>query len=220
MSYGVRLHCWGDFACFTRPEMKVERVSYEVITPSAARGILESIFWKPEIRWVIDRLHVLKPIRFTSLRRNEVGKKISRDTALSAMRSGRGNLGFYVEAERQQRAALLLQDVAYVIEAKFEILAGPANDGKYLDQFNRRARNGQCHTRPFLGCREFAAHFGLIEPDEALPPAHESLRGERDLGWMLHDIDFENHRQARFFKARMRGGVIDVPPMSRTVSRR
>lgn len=219
MSYGIKLHCWGDLACFTRPEMKVERVSYDVITPSAARGILEAIFWKPEIRWVIDRLRVLKPVRFTSLRRNEVGKKISADTAVAAMRSGRGNVGLYVEDERQQRAALLLQDVGYVIEAHFEIARGEANEGKYLDQFNRRARNGQCHTRPYLGCREFAAHFSLIEAGDVVPPTDESLGGARDLGWVLHDIDFENARDPRFFHARMIDGVIEVPPLSATQSR-
>jgi CRISPR-associated protein Cas5d len=214
VSYGVELHVWGELACFTRPEMKVERVSYDVITPSAARGILEAVFWKPEIRWVIDRLRVLKPIRFTSLRRNEVGKKIAAETAAAAMRSGSGRLGLYIEDERQQRAALLLRDVAYVIEAHFEPVAGAENDGKYLDQFNRRARTGQCHTRPYLGCREYAAHFGLIEPHESAPRPDESLIGNRDLGWMLHDVDFKNGRKPSFFHAVMRDGVIDVPPFA------
>jgi len=219
MSYGVKLHCWGELACFTRPEMKVERVSYDVITPSAARGILEAVFWKPEIRWVIDRLYVLKPIRFTSLRRNEVGKKIADKTAVAAMRNGSGRLGLYVEEERQQRATLLLRDVAYVIEAHFEILAGAENDGKYLDQFNRRARNGQCHSRPYLGCREFAAHFSLIEHEEAMPRSDDSFRGARALGWMLHDIDFKNGKEPQFFHAVMKDGVIEVPPLIRTEKR-
>ena len=122
MAYGIKLHVWGDLACFTRPEMKVERVSYDVITPSAARGVVESIYWKPQIRWAIDRIHVLKPIRFTSLRRNEVGAKIPAGAAASAMKNGRGNLGMNIEEERQQRAALLLRDVAYLIEAHFEII--------------------------------------------------------------------------------------------------
>jgi CRISPR-associated protein Cas5d len=112
MSYGIKLHCWGDLALFTRPEMKVERVSYDVITRSAARGVLEAVYWKPQIRWAVDRLRVLRPIRLTSQRRNEVGAKISARDAASAMRSGRGHLGLYVEEERQQRAALLLRDVA------------------------------------------------------------------------------------------------------------
>lgn len=213
MSYGIKLRCWGELACFTRPEMKVERVSYDVITPSAARGILEAIYWKPEIRWVVTRLRVLNPIRFTSLRRNEVGVKIPAKTAAAAMRAGRGKLGLYVEDERQQRAALLLRDVDYIIEAHFEILAGEPNEAKHLDQFNRRARAGQCYSRPYFGCREFHAHFRLVEPSEALPACHPTLSGRRDLGWMLHDIDFQNGRQPRFFHAVMNDGIIDVPPL-------
>lgn len=216
MPYGVKLHCWGELACFTRPEMKVERVSYDVITPSAARGILEAIYWKPEIRWIVTRLHVLKPIRFTSLRRNEVGAKITANTAASAMRSGRGALGMYIEAERQQRAALLLRDVAYVIESHFQIATGEANEAKHLDQFNRRARAGRCFTRPYLGCREFAADFELIEAEPKMPKPDDSLLGERDLGWMLHDLDFQHDRQPHFFRARMVNGVIDVPPLENT----
>jgi CRISPR-associated protein Cas5d len=212
MPYGIRLHSWGDLALFTRPELKVERVSYDVITPSAARGVIEAIYWKPEIRWVIDRLHVFNPIRFTSLRRNEIGAKISANTATTVMRTGRGNLGLYVEEERQQRAALLLRDVAYGIEAHFEIVAGELNEAKHLDSFNRRARAGQCFTRPYLGCREFAADFQLIENDAAMPTVDASLCGTRDFGWMLHDIDYKNQRQARFFRAVMVDGVIDVPP--------
>lgn len=213
MPYGVKLHCWGELACFTRPEMKVERVSYDVITPSAARGVLEAIFWKPEIQWVVDRLRVLNPIRFTSLRRNEVGTKIPADAAARAMRAGSGTLGLYVEEERQQRAALLLRDVAYVIEAHFDITSGEANEAKYLDQFNRRARNGQCFTRPYLGCREFAADFQLIEPGHSEPSPHPSLAGRRDLGFMLHDIDFRSGREPLFFHAVMNDGVIQVPPL-------
>ena len=211
MGYGIRLHCWGELACFTRPEMKVERVSYDVITPSAARGILEAIYWKPEIRWVIDRLQVLKPIRYTSLRRNEVGKKIPAGTVKAAMKSGRGSLGLYVEDERQQRAALLLRDVAYVIAAHFEVLSGSDNAAKHLDMFNRRARAGQCFTRPYLGCREFAAHFALLEESQPDPPFDPSLSGSRELGWMLHDIDFRNGREPRFFHATMVDGSISVP---------
>lgn len=210
MSFGIRLHVWADFACFTRPEMKVERVSYDVITPSAARGVVEAIYWKPEIRWVIDWLHVLNPIRFTSMRRNEVGAKISANTAASAMRAGRGNLGLYVDEVRQQRAGLMLRDVAYVIEAHFEIRSGEPNVAKHLDQFNRRARTGQCFTRPCLGCRELAADFALVENGDAIRAIHPSLAGTRDLGWMLCDIDFKNGRQPRFFHAIMVDGVIDA----------
>jgi CRISPR-associated protein Cas5d len=212
MPFGIKLHCWGELACFTRPEMKVERVSYDVMTPSAARGVLEAVYWKPEIRWVIDRLRVLKPIRFMSMRRNEVGAKVSSRTASAAMRAGHGNLGLYVESARQQRAALLLRDVAYVIEAHFDIVAGEPNAAKHLDTFNRRARAGQCFTRPYLGCREFAAGFELIEDEASVPAVDASLAGKRDLGWMLHDIDFRNEREPRFFHATMVDGIIDVPP--------
>lgn len=213
MSFGVKLHCWGDWACFTRPEMKVERVSYDVITPSAARGIIEAIYWKPEIRWIVDRLTVLNPIRFHSLRRNELGSKISAKTAKEAMKAGSGDLGTYIEDDRQQRAALLLRDVAYIIEAHFEIVGGEANEAKHLDQFNRRARDGQCYTRPVFGCREFAADFALLEDGQNSPSVHSSLAGERDLGWILHDIAFDNDRQPIFFRATMRDGVIKVPPL-------
>jgi CRISPR-associated protein Cas5d len=213
MPFGIQLHVWGDLACFSRPEMKVERVSYDAITPSAARAVIEAIYWKPEIRWVIDRIRVLKPIRFTSLRRNEVGTKFPASSAARAMKEGRGNLGIFIEEERQQRAALMLRDVAYVIEAHFDIIDGEGNPAKHLDQFNRRARAGQCFARPYLGTRECAADFALIEaedkvPDSELPP--DQL--DRDLGWMLHDIDYKAGGNARFFHAKMEGGVISVPP--------
>ncbi len=208
MSFGVILKVWGEFACFTRPEMKAERVSYDVITPSAARGILEAIYWKPEIRWVVDRLHVLKPTRFTNLRRHEVGKKASAANAQKVMRSGRGSLGLFVEEERQQRAATVLYDVTYVIEAHFDVLRGADPPAKHRDIFDRRARGGQCFHHPYLGCREFPADFTLLEG--ALP--RSELDGERDLGHMLHDIDFAAGMAPRFFHAVMRNGVIDVPP--------
>jgi CRISPR-associated protein Cas5d len=215
VAFGIKLHCWGEWACFTRPEMKVERVSYDVMTPSAARGIVEAIYWKPEIRWHIDRITVLNPIKFTSVRRNEVKDKIGAGTVAKAMKDGSGSLGFYVDEgdNRQQRATLMLRDVGYVIEAHIEILNGPDNIAKHLDQFNRRARKGACFTRPYLGCREFAADFALLETEGEVPAVHSSLTGERDLGWMLHDIDFaeSKDKQARFFRAVMRDGVIDVP---------
>jgi len=229
MSVGIRLHVWGELACFTRPEMKVERVSYDVITPSAARGIVETIYWKPEIRWIVTRLLVLNPIRFTSLRRNEVASKAPAGSISKAMKSGHGNLALYVEEDRQQRASTLLRDVAYIIEARFEIIAGEDNPGKHLDQFNRRARSGQCHTRPYLGCREFPADFVLIEGETTPPHVHDEFRGERDLGYLLHDIEYvldpdgpivDGHRgerwraEPRFFRAVMRDGVIDVPPLN------
>jgi CRISPR-associated protein Cas5d len=215
MAYGVKLHVYGDWACFTRPEMKVERVSYDVMTPSAARGILEAVHWKPAIRWVVDRIRVLRPIRFRSFRRNEVGAKASAANALSAMRAGTtAGLGLAAEDNRQQRAATLLVDVAYVIEAHFELTGRAGADdteAKHLSMFNRRALAGQCFHRPCLGVREFPAEFRLItggspEPEDLLPADQR----ERDLGWMLHDIDFANAARSRFFRARLTDGVLDV----------
>ncbi len=215
MTFGVRLRVWGERACFTRPEMKVERVSYDVMTPSAARGILEAVHWKPAIRWVIDRIHVLKPIRFQSFRRNEVGAKISADKARSAMRAGStAGLGLVVVDNRQQRATTLLVDVDYVIEAHFERTDKAKDDdtdAKHIRMFNRRAGSGQCFHRPCLGTREFTADFELIPegaplPSSMLPPDQR----DRDLGWILHDIDFANDRTSRFFRARLADGVLDV----------
>lgn len=215
---GVRLHVWGDRACFTRPELKVERVSYDVPTPSAARGILEAIHWKPAIRWHVDRIHVLNPIRFQSLRRNEVGAKASAANARSAMHAGHTNgLGIVVDENRQQRAAMILIDVAYVIEAHFEMTdrAGPDDTAaKHVSMFNRRAAQGQCFHRPCLGTREFPAEFALIEEGARLPVSHLPIdQRDRDLGWMLHDIDFTDRATSHFFRARIDAeGAIAVPP--------
>lgn len=216
MSYGIRLHVWGDRALFTRPEMKVERVSYDVITPSAARGILEAIHWKPAIRWEVDNIQVLRPIRFESIRRNEVGSKLSAASVGKAIKAGRTDeLVSYVEEDRQQRAATVLRDVGYVIAAHFELTdkAGPEdNEGKHLDIFNRRARRGQCFQPPYLGTREFPASFALVEDGAEAPMPDATLVGERDLGWILHDIDFANGMAPRFFRARMVDGLVEVPP--------
>lgn len=216
MTYGVRLHVWGERACFTRPEMKVERVSYDVMTPTAARGILEAIHWKPAIRWQIDRIQVLKPIRFQSFRRNEVGAKISAAVATRAMRAGStAGLGLVVEDNRQQRAATLLVDVAYVIEAHFTLTdKAEADDtpAKHISMFNRRAEAGQCFHRPCLGTREFAADFALVTESAALPvsdlPAEQR---NRDLGWMLCDIEFKpDEAVSHFFRGRLEDGILDV----------
>ena len=215
MTYGIRLLVRGDRACFTRPEMKVERVSYDMLTPSAARGILEAIHWKPAILWVIDRIHVLRPIRFQSFRRNEVGARMSASLAERGMRAGAvAGLGLVVEDERQQRAATLLRDVEYLIEAHFEMTtkAGPEDsEAKHLSMFNRRADAGQCFHRPCLGTREFPAEFELLPP--GAPPPASLLPADqkgRDLGWMLHDIDFAAGRTSWFFRARLVDGVLDV----------
>ena len=215
MTHGIKLKAWGERACFTRPEMKVERMSYDVITPSAARGILEAIHWKPAFTWRIERLTVLKPVKFETIRRNEVASRVPSLNVKKAMNAGSTEgLALYVDEDRQQRAATFLKDVAYVIEARID-LKDPANTdepiGKHLDIFNRRARKGQCFHRPCLGTREFAADFELVEGE---PPApDESLMGERDLGWMALDIDFARGGLPLFFKATMRDGVIEVPPL-------
>lgn len=215
MAYGIKIMVWGERACFTRPEMKVERVSYDVITPSAARGILEAIHWKPAIKWVVDRVQVLKPIRFESIRRNEVGSKISARNVTFAMNAGStAGLVHYVDQDRQQRAATVLRDVAYVIEAHFELTDKAGTDdseGKHLDIFNRRSRKGQYFHAPCLGVREFPADFRLVEEGEPEPAPDVSLIGERDLGWMLHDFDFKNDCKPRFFRALMCDGLIEVP---------
>ena len=206
----VALRVWGDFACFTRPEMKAERVSYDVMTPSAARGVLEAVYWKPEIRWVVHRLRVLNPIRFTTIRRNEVANKIPERTAAAAMKAGAGRLGLVIEDDRQQRAATVLRDVAYVIEARFEVLSGRDGWRKHAEMFARRAARGQCFHRPYLGCREWACDF---EPADLSDPLlmKDAPPGERDLGWMLHDLDFKNGNAPHFFRPTMTDGVVEVP---------
>ena len=205
----------GDFACFTRPEMKVERVSYDVITPSAARAVFEAILWKPAITWHIEKIEVLNPIRWINLRRNEVGKIAS------------GKDGIVIEDERQQRAGLFLRDVAYRLHASFEMDRDPAQhrgqfphlskfggeDGntqtKFHEMFLRRAAKGQCINQPYLGCREFACDFQLVSD---LADGRKPIAESRDLGWMLHDMDFTNLKdpQPKFFRAVMEGGVIDL----------
>ncbi|MCM3748409.1 type I-C CRISPR-associated protein Cas5c [Paenibacillus pasadenensis] len=210
MGFGIKLKVWGDYACFTRPEMKVERVSYDVMTPSAARGILEAIHWKPAIRWAVDRIHVLQPIRFENIRRNEVESKASaKKTAIYASDS----------KERQQRAALVLKNVVYIIEAHFEMTDRQGeedNPEKHYNIFLRRARQGQCFHRPYFGTREFPVSFELIE--EALPNTVCPHPGAIDLGYMLYDQDFQLNNKGEvvsvtpyFFRAQMVDGVIQLP---------
>jgi len=207
------LEVTGDFACFTRPEMKVERVSYDVMTPSAARAVFEAILWKPAIRWRVRAIEVLKPIRWISLRRNEVGAVVPMGSVKSAMNKGAGDLGLYVEDERQQRAGLFLRDVAYRLHADLEVLPGLGENNtpaKFWEMFERRASKGQCINQPYLGCREFACGFRWIKEgaQEASPIAET-----RDLGWMLHDLDFANAAdpKPRFFRAELKDGVLTVP---------
>jgi CRISPR-associated protein Cas5d len=211
----MQSHCLevrGDYACFTRPEMKVERVSYDFITPSAARAVFEAILWKPEIRWVVDRIEVLNPVRWISVRRNEVGAVISTRNVQSAMQNGNGMLGLNIEDERQQRAGLFLRDVAYRLHAHFEAVKGEAfaNPAKYADMFRRRAIKGQCVNQPYLGCREFDARFRLIEDLELEPEPLAEVDG--DFGWMLYDMNFSRPADPRpmFFRAQAGQGVIDL----------
>jgi CRISPR-associated protein Cas5d len=213
MGYGIVVRVSGDYALFTRPEMKVERVSYDAITPSAARGVIEAVYWKPAIRWVIDKIHVLNDIEFTNIRRNEVSQKISEKTAERIM--GGATEPFYLAAtdDRQQRAAMVLKNVDYVIEAHFEILpekAGPDDSvEKHYNMALRRLRKGQYYSPPCLGTREFGARVELIE-DGKIPKS--KLTGKIELGWMLYDLDFSNPDDIRpiFFKASMQDGIIDL----------
>lgn len=235
MKSSITLEIAGDYALFSRPEMKVERVSYDVITPSAARGILEAIYWKPQIRWVIDEITVINPIRFTNIRRNEISKKMSKPSPILMKDggSGTGNLGIYVDTNRQQRASLLLKDVRYIIKAHIDVLdcamdrGGeklPANQiaGKHLAMFKRRAAKGQAFHQPYLGCREFPASFILHESNDGTPSPDDSLLGDKDLGYMLHDIQFDQNPKTKevksttphFFRAQMNDGIIAVPPFN------
>ncbi len=223
MAYGICIHVWGQHALFTRPELKVERTSYDVMTPSAARGILEAIHWKPAIWWVIDRIHVLKPIRFQSIRRNEVGRKAPAAKIKQAMKRGDlADLQLLVDENREQRAASVLTNPAYVIEAHFELTARAGatdTEGKHLEMFNRRAARGQCFNQPCLGTREFAANFALIRSGEPFParaPEAETqelgFRTPRDLGFMLWDIDHNSPgRPSLMFRASLHDGVMEVP---------
>lgn len=212
---GFCLDISGDFACFTRPEMKAERVSYDIITPSSARSIFEAILWKPAIRWQITRIEVINPIRWINLRRNEVGSVIPSRNVKTAMTAGKGNLGLYIEEDRQQRAGLLLRDVRYRLYAEFYLTekAGPSdNAAKFADMFRRRAEKGQCINQPYLGCREFACDFSLVN-DTAPQPL--PLNQDMDLGWMLYDMEYSDPLSPNplFFRAQMTQGRIDIPAL-------
>ena len=210
----ISVEVWGDYACFSRPELKTERVSYDVMTPSAARGLLDAIYWHPGMRWVVDRVHVCAPIRFTNIRRNEVKDIISARNAKAAMESGE-EIYLATSESIQQRAAMVLRDVRYVIDAHFEMTARATptdNPGKFQDIMRRRVEKGQFYHQPCFGVREFPAQF---KPCEELPPCPEELAGEKDLGWMLLDLDYSDRENItpRFFRAVLRDGVLEVPPM-------
>ncbi len=206
------MEVWGDYALFTRPELKVERVSYDVMTPSAARGLLDAIYWHPGMRWVIDRIYVLNPIRFTNIRRNEVSATLSASKARSVMTGGEGELYICTQDCIQQRAAMVLQDVHYVIEAHFVLTdkATPAdNEGKFCDIMRRRLEKGQCYHQPCFGTREFPAHF---RPWQGGEPQTAYPNEDRELGFMLYDMDYSDSQNIRpqFFRAVLLRGVLDV----------
>lgn len=220
LSPPLRLKVWGRNACFSRPEMKVERVSYDVMTPSAARGVLEAVLWKPQMRWIVERIDVLEPIRRESVRRNEVSEVISVANAKKAMNGTVVALGIDIVDARQQRAALILRDVAYVIHARLALTdkAGDTDNlNKYTEMFKRRAAAGQCFHRPYLGTREFAADFALVEDGDLVETIDDTL----PLGWMLLDIDHSGPMPTPlFFDARLENGSLAVPdPLSEEVRR-
>ena len=209
IGFGIKLKVWGDYACFTRHEMKVERVSYDVMTPSAARGILEAIYWKPAIVWEIDKIHVMNQIRFDNIRRNEVLGKVPLSSVKSAFQGKEAVLFKDPNDERVQRASMILRDVEYYIEAHFNLTdkAGPEDTvEKHYNVALRRMRKGQCFHHPYFGCREFPVQFELVEGEIPKSP----ITGRKDLGFMLWDIDFANKMTPVFFRAEMTDGILDV----------
>lgn len=206
----VKVEVWGDFACFSRPEMKVERITYDVMTPSAARGLLEAVYWHPGMKWFIDNIYVLSPIQFTNVRRNEVKSKILASNVKGAMTGGKNELFLSTSSDIQQRSSLVLQNVHYVIEAHFE-MTDRANEGdnagKFQDIIKRRLRRGQCFHQPYFGCREFPARFREWSGDE-IPCIEET----RDLGYMLWDLDYSDSNDIKpmFFRAKLENGVLRV----------
>jgi len=208
----VKVEVWGDYACFSRPEMKVERVSYDVMTPSAARGLLESLYWHPGLRWFIDRIFVLNPIEFTNIRRNEVKSKIPKDKVRSVMNGTGEPLYLSTSEDIQQRAAMVLRNVHYIIDAHFEMTdkAAPGdNEGKFCDIIRRRLKRGQCYHYPCFGTREFPANFRLWEGGEIQTAYPDE---DKDLGFMLYDLDYSdtNNIKPMFFRAVLRKGVLDL----------
>lgn len=213
MGMGVKVKVWGDYALFSRPELKVERYSYDVMTPSAARGILDAIYWHPGMRWIIDKIYVKNPIRFTSVRRNEVKSKISASNVLSVYNGAKKPLYISSKEEIVQRASMILTDVAYVIEAHFEMTEQANetdNSGKFKDIMMRRLQKGKCYHMPYFGCREFPANFALCEEEE-IETAFDDV-AEKDLGLMLFDMDYtdKNNITPTFFRAVLRHGVLDL----------
>lgn len=211
----VMVEVWGDYACFSRPEMKVERVSYDVMTPSAARGLLEAIYWHPGMKWLIDKIYVCTPIRFTNIRRNEVKDTINTSKVGSVMKNG-GDLYLATPESIQQRAAMVLRDVHYVIEAHFEMTEKAVSTdtpGKFQSIMCRRLEKGQFYHQPCFGVREFPANFKICTE---VPPCPDELKGDRDLGWMLLDMDYSDLQNITpyFFRASLHDGVMQIPSMT------
>lgn len=208
----ISIEIWGDYACFSRPEMSVERVSYDVITPSAARGILEAIYWHPGIKWVIDKIHICNPIKFTTIKRNEVADVISKTEVLSAMRNNNPNIYLATPTCIQQRTSLILKDVRYIVDAHFEFTDEYENErdeGKVLAIVTRRIEKGQFWSQPYFGCREFPVSFSPAK-NYTVP---ETLLGETDMGWMILDHDFSDKAnvKTKFFRAKCKNGIIVIP---------
>ena len=212
MAIGVKVHVWGAMALFSRPELKTERYSYDVMTPSAARGILDSIYYHPGMRWIIDRIYVCKPIRFTSIRRNEVKSKIQASTMFGVMKGTKTDEGIITKKEIVQRASTILLDVDYVIEAHFEMTDkanATDNPGKFKDIIMRRLKRGECFCMPYFGCREFPAHFELCREEEVKTAYPNEVK---DLGIMLYDMDFTDPKDIKpmFFRAKLQDGILDL----------
>lgn len=210
---GILVEVWGDYALFGRPEMKVERVSYDMITPSAARGILDAVYWHPGLRWVIDKIYLMNQIEFSNVRRNEVSSKISHNKVRKAMNGGQETLYISTASDIQQRASTLLKNVRYIIEAHFEITKAAGerdNEGKFYAIAMRRLRGGQCYHQPCMGCREFPANIRLYESEEEIQTAYQNI--DMDLGYMLYDMDFSDPSdiQPMFFRAKLKKGVLDL----------
>lgn len=230
MPHPIKLHIWGDYACFTRPELKSERFTYEVLTPSAARGILEAIYWKPQMLWIIDRIHVLNPIKFTQVRRNEISSKMLKPKK-ELIQGGSGNIGINIEEKRQQRSATVLTKVSYVVEAHIELRQADENPAvnatmKHLEIFKRRASKGQCFQQPYFGTREFPVNFALLEGTEMPISQLPQDQKNRNLGMLLHDIVYTPNKKGKiissnneqrltadphFFPAALRNGILEVP---------
>ena len=224
MGYGITVLVKGDRACFTRPEMHTERVSYDVITPSAARGVLEAVYWKPAIRWVIDEITVINPVKFDSIRRNEVKHKAVESKLKSAMKNGSSLPYLNTEEDRAQRNTLYLKNVAYVVAAHFELTDNAGESDTPEKHYNialRRLRKGQHFNQPYLGCREFPAEISLIEDGDKIPDSFYKDIDSRDLGYMLYDLDFSNPNDPipLFYRPIMENGFIDVAKYAKEVAK-